>query len=35
MANLMCEVSVLAGSARLPLTGQAEGARPDFMLYVV
>ena len=35
MANLTSEVSALAGSTRLPLTGQAEGAHPDFTLYVV
>lgn len=28
------QVNVLVGSSRLPLTGQAEGAHPDFMLYV-
>lgn len=35
MANLTYEVSVLAGSTRLPSTGQAEEAYPDFMLYVL
>ena len=30
----MAEASVLAGSAGLPFTGQAEGARPELMLYV-
>lgn len=35
MANLTYEVSVLAMSTRLPFTGQAEEAYPDFMLHVL